>query len=128
MHDYFLKASEPAVLWAALEKAGLARWVAPEIDERGVETRQGAWQTVACLVDEIGAIVRPNALPDAPPVVLAGHHANLRLGARLTAEQDAALAPILIPAPRQHAREWAGGMRSGLRFGEVEPEPELPGA
>lgn len=93
--DYYLKATNEASLWSALEAAGL-------VDDEH--------QPVGIALDVIGLIYQPTGdvqivggIEQPVMAVIPGYHANIR--GDLTAEQIAALP--LVPEPSTPYRVWA---------------------
>jgi hypothetical protein len=93
-HDYWLKGEDEAHVHDAMAAAGIG--LLPAEDSS---------------YDPIGTIWVPGPDVDEDgnpiPVPLDGWHANLRMRHALTADQAAALAPVLIPKPQHPARVWA---------------------
>jgi hypothetical protein len=114
---YYLKTTDEAALWLALESAGLAKRyynpedpanIAPEDSEGWTPTGSFEWQRVGQYdLDIIGAIFKPTGETDAEGnavmEALDGYHANIR---GITPEQ-AELLPT-IDAPANPVRMWAG--------------------
>jgi hypothetical protein len=117
---YYLKTTDEAALWLALESAGLAKRyynpedpanIAPEDSEGWTPTGSFEWQRVGQYdLDIIGPIFKPTGemlLGEDDPYPemeqLDGYHANIR---GITAEQAEQL-PI-ITKPTNPVRIWAG--------------------
>jgi hypothetical protein len=93
-HDYWLKGEDEAHVQEAMAAAGLVCGFTQETSYSAIGT---IW-VPGPDVDEDGNPI---------PVPLPGWHANLRMRHALTADQAAALAPVLIPKPQHPARVWA---------------------
>jgi hypothetical protein len=108
MHDYLLRASDEAALWAALLAAGV---VAEQSDVTGTLVKAPTGGTA---LDVIGTIYRPTGVtltdqhaqpvPEMAPVP--GFHANLRTEGPLSDAQLAQL-PLVTPSPATPDRVWA---------------------
>jgi hypothetical protein len=121
MIPHYIKASNEAALWNALEAAGLATKqydpedpanIAPEGAEDFVPTGKFDWvKTDGYDLDIVGIIYKPTGETDADgnPVMekIDGYHANIRKwDGDFTEEQLAAL-PLIVP-PNKPVRIWAG--------------------
>jgi hypothetical protein len=93
-HDYWLKGEDEAHVHQAMAEAGIPLLPAAESSFDPIGT---IWVPGPDVDDEGNPI----------PVPLDGWHANLRMRHALTADQAAALAPVLIPKPQHPARVWA---------------------
>jgi hypothetical protein len=108
MHDYLLRASDEAALWAALLTTGLVA-EQPNPDGALVKAPVGG-----AALDVIGTIYRPTGamltdpggLPYPEMVPVPGFHANLRTKGPLSETQLAQL-PLVTPSPATPYRVWA---------------------
>ncbi len=108
---YYLKTTDEAALFVALENAGLYKKQYSEFDEDGNGVGDFEWQRVGQYdLDIIGAIFKPTGETTTEdgtivPVMsmIDGYHANIR---GITPEQ-AELLPT-IDAPTNPIRMWAG--------------------
>jgi len=115
--NYYIKTTDEAALWTALETAGLAEKFYDQEDELNVPTGEKDWVPsgaftwlAKCQLDIIGTIYVPtgetiesNGLITQATEAIEGFHANLL--ADLTTEQQSLLP--LIDAPATPVRVWA---------------------
>jgi hypothetical protein len=121
MIPHYIKASDEATLWNALEAAGLATKqydpedpanIAPEGAEDFVPTGKFDWvKTDGYDLDIVGIIYKPTGEVDEEgnPVMepIEGYHANIRKWVGDFTEEQLASLP-LIEAPSSPSRIWAG--------------------
>jgi hypothetical protein len=121
MIAHYIKASDEATLWNALEAAGLATKqydpedpanIAPEGAEDFVPTGKFDWvKTEGYDLDIVGIIYKPTGEvdeegnPEMEPIE--GYHANIRKWVGDFTEEQLASLP-LIEAPSSPSRIWAG--------------------
>ena len=91
--DYWLRGDSETAVLAAMAEAGIS-----------------TGPTMVSSFDPIGTIWKDTGTVDAEgnPVMepLPGWHANLRMRHELTLDEEAALAPVLIPPPAHPVRVW----------------------
>jgi len=83
MHDYWLRGDSETAVMAAMAEASIPTLPSTESS-----------------FDPIGTIYDADSNP------IPGWHANLRLRHELTLDEEAALAPVLIPPPANPVRVW----------------------
>jgi|GEM_PF-6888560 len=83
MHDYWLRGDSETAVMAAMAEASIPT----------LPSTESSFDPIGTIYDADG-----NPIP--------GWHANLRLRHELTLDEEAALAPVLIPPPANPVRVW----------------------